>query len=112
MSELNITDYYKEANDRLTEEDRRAINTRFLLIAHLSTLQTNIAKEIEQILNNRGAYRMTIKHNHSKLVKLINDNKGSDSFYQTLDDKQMQDCSDDYDHLEELVYDWANIKVL
>ena len=109
MGQNILVDMYKDANRKLSPEEIESVNKRFLLIGYLSTIQQNIATEIEGILNKNGVYRMQIKHNHKKIVDLIKSNT-NDDFYATLNDKQIEDLVEDYDALEKIVFDWAGIK--
>lgn len=93
---------------KLTSEDYLAINKRLLLLVQLSTLQSNIALEIEQIYNSKSAYKMTVKHNHERLKTLLRQNMNS-QFWETLTQEQIDVTEQDADTLEALVYEWAKL---
>ena len=92
----------------LTDDDNREINLRLMLLVQLSSLQMNIAQEIEQIYNERAQYKMGIKHNHEKLKNHIRQNTNN-SFWKALADEYVDVICDDADDLEKLVYNWIGI---
>ena len=93
---------------KLTSEDYLAINKRLLLLVQLSTLQSNIAAEIEDIYNSKSAYKMTVKHNHERLKSLLRQNMNP-KFWETLTQEQIDATEVDADSLEALVYKWARL---
>ena len=96
---------------KLTEEDIKNINIRLLLLIQLSSLQMNIAQEIEWIYNAKAQYKMTIKHNHEKLKKHIRQNTDN-AFWEGLTEEQINVICKDADTLEQTVYKWAGIKTI
>ena len=93
----------------LNEDENREINLRLLLLIQLSSLQMNIAQEIEQIYNAKAKYKMTIKHNHEKLKNHIRQNTNN-AFWKGLTQEQIDAICEDADTLEQIIYDWAGIK--
>ena len=102
---LNEIDCNKEWTEH--EMDRR--NVLLLLASHLSTLQSNIAKDIEQMYKDKGWYTFEIKHNHNAILKLLKENT-SNSFFKRMN----RDCelaySDDAEELEKVVYSLAGVE--
>ena len=93
----------------LTEDDNKEINLRLMLLIQLSSLQMNIAQEIEQIYNAKAKYKMRIKHNHEKLKNHIRQNTNN-AFWKGLTQEQIDAICEDADTLEQIIYDWAGIK--
>lgn len=100
---------YKQAREKLSEQDIVAINKRLLLLYQLSTLQLNISYEIEWMLRDKGGYNFTIKNNHKRLKSFISGNVNS-GFFENLTREQLDVMAEDADELERLVYEWANIE--
>ena len=92
----------------LNEDDNREINLRLMLLIQLSSLQINIAQEIEQIYNAKAKYKMTIKHNHEKLKNHIRQNTNN-AFWKGLTQEQIDAICEDADTLEEIIKDWCGI---
>lgn len=92
----------------LNEDDNREINLRLMLLIQLSSLQMNIAQEIEQIYNAKAKYKMTIKHNHEKLKNHIRQNTNN-AFWKGLTQEQIDAICEDADTLEEIIKDWCGI---
>lgn len=102
-----LSGIYKEAKmnkaNPMTEEEIVGINTRLLLLVQLSSLQRNVAWEIEQIFKKHGMFNFSIKHNHKRIVELIK-GSGNDSFWNQLTQKQIEDIGDDADTIEDVIY--------
>lgn len=109
MSKLTTLDSIVINPNEWTDSEKLRRNMLLLLASHLSTLQSNIAKEIELLYKDKGEYRMTIKHNHEKIKKLIKENT-SNVFFSRLNDGQGLSYSDDAEMLERLVYTWAGLE--
>ena len=95
----------------LTPEDYIAINKRLLVMLQLSTLASNMAFEIEQIYRKKSSYKMNIKHNHERLKSMIRQNINY-KFWETLTQEQIDATEQDADTLEQMVYEWAGLKLL
>lgn len=93
----------------MSKEDTRGINLRLLLLVQLSTLQGNIAWEIEQIFRKYDVFNFKIKHNHKKIVDLIK-GCGNSDFWKGLTKEQIDAICDDADTLEDIVYRWCGLK--
>jgi hypothetical protein len=102
-----LSGIYKEARmnkaNPMTEEEIKGINIRLLLLVQLSSLQRNVAWEIEQIFKKHGMFNFRIKHNHKRIVELIK-GSGNDSFWNQLTQEQIQDIGDDADTIEDVIY--------
>lgn len=113
MSRETLGSIYRDARNNsknpLTEEEINQINLRLLLLVQLSSLQMNVAWEIEQIFRKHGMFNFGIKHNHKRIVELIK-GCGNSKFWETLSQEQIDDIVDDADTLERVVYRWAGIK--
>lgn len=92
-----------------TDEEMEYRNKLLLLVCHLSTLQTNIAKHIEQMYKKKGWLTFEVKHNHSKILKLMKENTSNDFFKRMNNDCELA-FSDDAEHLERVAYSWAGIE--
>ncbi len=88
--------------DKLTDDERRGINVRLLLMYHLSTMLINFSAEIESVMNRQGLFKMTIKHHHKKIRSLVRDSIDF-AVHKKLTEKEVEDLCDDYDELEKLV---------
>lgn len=108
-----LSGIYHEARTRkgneMSNEEIRGINLRLMLLVQLSSLQINIAQEIEQCLRKHGAYNFSIKHNHKKLVDFVR-NSGNKKFWETLNQEQIDAICDDADTLEDIIYRFAGLK--
>lgn len=80
-----------------------------LLASHLSSLQLNIALEIEKMYRKNKAYSFTIKHNHEKIKKLIRENN-SGVFFSRMNNDQAYAYAEDGEDFERLVYTWAGLE--
>lgn len=96
-------------NNPISNEDIKGINLRLLLLVQLSTLQGNIAWEIEQIFRKYDMFGFKIKHNHKKIVDLIK-GCGNSDFWKGLTKEQIDAICDDADTLEDIVYRWCGLK--
>lgn len=113
-SELTtLSGIYKDARQRkenpLSKEEIRGINIRLLLLVQLSSLQGNIAWEIEQIFRKHNMYGFNIKHNHKKIVDFIK-GCGNSKFWESLTMEQIDAICSDADTLEDIVYSWCGLK--
>ena len=98
-----------DCNKNWTDEEMEHRNMLLLLVCHLSTLQMNIAKCLEQMYKKKGWLTFEIKHNHSKILKLMKENTSNDFFKRMNNDCGLA-FSDDAEHLERVVYSWAGIE--
>lgn len=97
------------ADNPMSKDEIRGINIRLLLLVQLSSLQINIAQEIEQCLRKHDAYNFKIKHNHKKIVDFIR-GCGNSEFYKNLSIDQMVAMGEDADSLEDIVYRWCGLR--
>lgn len=97
-------------NAQLTEEEKEEINKRLLVMLQLSSLQQNLASEIEWKLAEKCKYKLTIKHNHERIKSLIRQNISS-GFWGILTPKQTDVICQDADDIERIVKQWAGIKL-
>lgn len=108
-----LSGIYAEAKNNsknpLTKEDIKGINLRLLLLVQLSSLQSNIAFEIEQIFREHNMFSFKIKHNHKKIVDFIK-GCGNSKFWETLTQDQIDAICDDADTIEDIVYRWCGLK--
>lgn len=98
-----------DCNKDWTEEEMDHRNLLLLLASQLSTLQTNIAKEIEQMYKNKGWYTFEVKHNHKRILQLLKDNTSND-FFKRMNRECELAYSGDAESLERVVYSWAGIE--
>lgn len=98
-----------EINEKWTDEEMDRRNRLLLLVSQLSTLQMNIAKEIEQLYQQKGAYNFLIKHNHRKIISLLDENTAS-IFFKRINDGQALVYADNAEQLEKLVFVWAGLQ--
>lgn len=108
MKELTtLSGLYKEAQQQkknpLSEEEIKGINLRLLLLVQLSSLQLNIAWEIEQVFRQHGVFNFNIKHNHKKIVELIK-GCGKSDFWKYLTQEQIDAICEDADTIEDVLY--------
>lgn len=106
MGELTTLD---KIDAIFSEEDKTRRNILLLLASHLSSLQLNIALEIEQIYRKNNVYGFTIKHNHEKIKKMIRDNN-SGVFFSRMNNDQAYAYAEDGEDFERLVYTWAGLE--
>ena len=99
----------ENSKNPMTKDEIRGINVRLLLLVQLSTLQINIAQEIEQCLRKHDAYNFKIKHNHQRLVDFVK-TSGNPKFWEALNQDQIDAICEDADTLEDIVYGWAGLK--
>lgn len=104
-----LNSIYKQVGGQFTQDEIKQVNLRLLLLAQLSSLQINIAQEIEWMFKEKGVYKMTIKHNHEKIKNLLRNNSNKD-FWNLLTEKQVDEFCNDADTLESLIYKWAGLK--
>ena len=100
---------YRQAREKLSEQDIVAINKRLLLLYQLSTLQLNISYEIEWMLRDKGGYNFTVKNNHKRLKSFISGNVNNE-FWKNLTQEQLDVMAEDADDLESIIYKWADIE--
>ena len=99
-----------EINNDWTDEEILHRNTLLLLMNQLSTLQINIAAELEQIYKDHKVYNFAIKHNHKNIKKLLAENT-SNTFFKRMNREQELLYGDDAEVLERIIYQWAGLKV-
>ncbi len=109
MEQTTLAHIYKEVRDKMPEEEQRIINTELLLLVHLSSLQQNIALNIEEQFRKYSQYKMTIKHNHEKIKSLIRGTNNNE-FWERLSQEQIDSIADDADDLEDIIFKWAGLK--
>ena len=93
----------------MTSDEIKGINLRLMMLVQLSSLQINIAQEIEQCFRKHGMYEFRIKHNHKKLVDFVR-KSGNSKFWETLTQEQIDAICSDADTLDDLVYRWAGLR--
>ena len=91
-----------------TKEELHRKKTIELLICQISTLQSNLAQELEGIYKDHGFYNYSIKKNHKRIQELVKENVNQ-QFYRGLTDEQGQIFSNNAEDLERLVYVWAGL---
>lgn len=108
-----LSGLYKEAQHQkknpLSKEEIKGINIRLLLLVQLSSLQINIAQEIEQIFRRHDVFGFKIKHNHKKIVDLIK-GCGNNKFWDKLNQEQIDAICNDADILEDTIYRLVGLK--
>lgn len=108
-----LSGIYRDARDRkknpMSEDEVREINLKLLLLVQLSTMQANIAWEIEQTFRKHDVFGFNIKHNHKKIVELIK-GCGNSDFWSGLTSEQIDAICSDADTLEDIVYRWCGLK--
>lgn len=113
METVTLSALYKDAQKQkknpLTNEEIKGINTRLMLLVQLSSLQMNIAWEIEQVFRKHNVYNFNIKHNHKKIVDLIR-GCGNTKFWEQLNQEQMDAICDDADILEDVIYRMVGLR--
>lgn len=109
MADTTLTELYKKLE--WSEEELRQHNILLLLLSQLSTLQGNIAKEIEDLYNKKGIYTMALKHNHKKIKDLIKNNAAPE-FFRRMNMEQAEDYAEDSEKLERIVYQWAGLEMM
>jgi|GEM_PF-5689078 len=92
-----------------TQQEMLRRNTLLLLASQLSTLQMNIARDIEELYKSKGVYGFSIKHNHRKIISLLKENTTS-VFFKRMNDEQALIYGDDAESLERVVYAWAGLE--
>ena len=102
-------DAQKQKKNPLTKDEIRGINTRLMLLVQLSSLQMNIAWDIEQIFRKHGVYNFNIKHNHKKIVDLIK-GCGNAKFWEQLTQDQTDAICNDADILEDVIFRMAGLR--
>lgn len=104
---------YKDAREKkdspMTSREKWEVNMRLLLLVQLSSLQINIAWEIEQIFREHGIYNFNIKHNHKRIVELIK-GCGNNAFWKDLTQEQIYAIGEDADSLEDMIYHWCGLR--
>lgn len=104
-----LSEIYAQAKQTVTQEEINQINLRLFLLVQLSSLQINIAYEIEDFFKKKGQYNLKLKHNHEKIKKFIR-GCGNPNFYKNLTNEQIGALGDDADVLEKAVYEWVGLK--
>lgn len=109
MADVTLTEVHKKLE--WSEEELRQHNILLLLLSQLSTLQGNIAKEIENLYNKKGIFSMGIKHNHKKIQSLIKNNAAPE-FFRRMNMEQAEDYAEDSERLERIIYQWAGLEMI
>lgn len=91
------------------DEDQFRRAALLLLTYHLSTLQINVALEIEQLYRKHGHYRFEIKHNHEKIKKLLRQNHAGD-YYSDISQEGLDKLGEDAELFERMTYSWLGIE--
>ena len=93
------------------DESHRKVDKLIFICYHLSVLQCNLFKEVEQILDSNSEMKHNVKHNHNRIAQLL---KGQ---YKTLADKWKDAPQENLDlfvetseELEKDVRSWFGIK--
>lgn len=92
-----------------SEEDQLRRATLLVLAYHLSTLQINVAFDIEQLYRKHKFYSFNIKHNHEKIKKLLRKNHAGD-YYSDISEEGLEKLATDAEIFEMMVYAWVGLE--
>lgn len=107
MKEITTLDKIEDPKDWTLEEAYKR-NALTLLMSQLSNLQSSCAFDLEQLYRKHGVYNFTIKHNHKRIMDLIEENQAT-QFYKRLSYAQKDVYIGDANNLEDMIYAWAGI---
>ena len=88
------------------EPYKERIMRKLLGIQMLASVQDNLCRDIESILNEHGQYRYSMKMNINQLHRCVRANINNDSFFGRMTQEQIDKHIESYEPLEKLVYDF------
>lgn len=87
---------------------KERIMRKLLGIQMLASVQENLCRDIESILNDHGKYRYTMKMNIRQLHRDVAVNINNDSFFGRMSQEQIDAHIKTYEPLEKMVYDFLD----
>lgn len=94
--------------DPAFEPYKERIMRKLLGIQMLASVQDNLCRDIESILNEHGQYRYSMKMNIGQLHRDIRVNINNDTFFGRMTQEQIDKHIESYEPLEKLVYDYID----
>ena len=90
------------------EPYKETIMRKLLGIQMLASVQENLCRDIESILNDHGQYRYTMKRNMKQLHRDVMLNMSNGSFFGRMTPEQIDAHMSAYEPLEEMIYKYID----
>lgn len=90
------------------EPYKERIMRKLLGIQMLASVQENLCRDIEGILNDNGKFRYKMKMNMKQLHRDVAVNITNDSFFGRMSQEQIEAHMRTYEPLEKMVYDYLD----